>query len=499
MPHCDAFAFANTPDPSRFFAGAHRGALVEAIRECLISNDTLLTVLGEPGSGKTSVCRRLEQELSAMCDVVYLAHPKLSPDALLRAIATELGLPATAHHDKLDVLRRIQEHALARYAQDRRVVLLVEDAQIMSDETLEELRLLTNLEGSERSLVQGVLFAQPSFVMRLKRAALHSLDDRIARRFALRRFSLRDTQHYLRARLTGAAGGESFWVVTASAVVAIYLLSHGRPRRITRVAQGALERARGNERTRIGAWDVASAFLHAREFQAAEVRPPFAYALVGSLFAAAGLASGAWMPPSAVHSVSEPAAAVEAGRTSVQPTEGLLVVEVGAEAEPGPATTSMAASGTQPKAVATTAISVEPAMRSNLLAEQDLTALHHEARAAGQAWLRSADQRAYTIQLMFCWEDNRVQRAARDALMDKARASQLADRLYLVTTGMRKRSASMLTLGEFDSKDAALTALARLSPELSRFRPFVRRIARLQRDVFGAPMNSAQSNKEELP
>jgi len=510
--HSGARAFANTPDPAHFFTGARRGALVEAVHACVVDNDTVLAVLGEPGSGKTSVCRRLEQELSANCDVVYLAHPKLNPDALLRAIAAELGIAVTARDDKLDVLHRIQEHALARYAQDQRVVLLVEDAQLMSDESLEELRLLTNLEGSERSLIQTVLFAQPGFAQRLKNAQLRSLDDRIARRFVLGRFSLRDTRQYLQARLATAGSDAPVWTVTATGAVAIYLLSHGRPRRITRLAQGAMDYARSKATTRIGVWEVAHAFLRAREFHAAQVRAPFAYAFLGSLFAAASLASGAWIPPSAAPVAREPAAVVETAATSMPRAEDVGVaseaapetaagVEAGTEAEAmtvaEATTSSIDGTAAQARAVSPAAIGVQAAMSSEL--QIDLRSQHHAARIAGQAWLAGADAGAYTIQLMFCWEDKARQQAARDGLMEALQAVQMADSAFLVTTAIRNRPASMLTFGEFDAKGEALEALAALPAPLHRFRPFVRRIAGLQKEVFGAPVKTMQTTQEALP
>lgn len=491
LRHGEEPAFANTPDPARFFTGARRGALVATIQSCLLHNDAVLAVVGEPGSGKSSICRRLAQDLSSFCDVVYLAHPSLSAEALLRAIAVELALSATAREDKLDLLRRIQEHALARYAQDRRIVLLIEDAQLMSDESLEELRLLINLEGSERGLLQAVLFAQPTFAVRLKTDALCALDDRIARRFTLHRFSLRETRQYLRARLSWTARDEDRWSVSACAACAIYLLSRGRPRRITRLAQGAWEHTRNRVATRIRTGDVARAFLQTRDFQAAKIRPPFAYGFLGSLLAAAGFASGAWLPPAAEQPPSDPISAFVSEMAPIESRDEMRVQSDADSGAPSRIEVATDSASTMPTGAA--------AADTAALQDVDLSVWHHDFRAAGQTWLASADRKAYTIQLMFCWEDRSEQFEARDALIEQVRAGHLSESLFLVTGAVRDRPASMLMLGQFDSKAQALGALAALPSQLKHFKPFVRRIAQLQRDIFGAAAINAQAAQEARP
>lgn len=131
--------------------------------------------------------------------------------------------------------------------------------------------------------------------------------------------------------------------------------------------------------------------------------------------------------------------------------------------------------------------------------EVEMRGLHHEARIAGQSWLASANARGYTIQLMLCWEDQPHQQAARDTLMEALQAVQMADNAFLVTTAKRNRPASMLTLGEFHTKGEALNALATLPVPLRPYQPFVRRIAGLQKEVFGASVKTAQARLKEEP
>lgn len=477
LQHGDAIAFANTPDPAHFFNGARRGALVDSIQRNLLDDDPVLCVLGEPGSGKTSICRRVAQQLATSCQIVYLAHPNLSPDAVLRAVAGELGLAAAARADKLDVLRGIQEHALAQYAQDQRVVLLVDDAQLMSDESLEELRLLINWEATDRGLIQMVLFAQPSFAGRLRSTALRTLQDRIARRLVLRRFSLWETRRYLAARLTGLASSGSFWTFTVAAAVALYCLSRGRPRRLTRLARRAWECAHRQGTTRIGTSEVVSGFLRAREFQSAKVRPPFAYAFLGSLLAAASFASGAWLPSPATEGHVSESASSSALTRAHDGQEHDSTAQLAQDFIAEQANVAAAESTVQ-------RVTEESANSPSLTQVSPKDALHRELHAAGQAWLASADQRDYTIQLMFCWEDRSDHRTARDAMLMQARATQLADQVFLLDTVVRDRTASIVTYGQFDTKARALEAVAALPRELSAFKPFVRRIGRLQQEIL---------------
>lgn len=484
----DATAFANTPDPAHFFRGARRGTLIDTLQSCLLDNDAVLLVLGEPGSGKTSICRRVAQELSTPCQIVYLSHPNLTPEPLLRAIAAELGLAAAARDDKLDVLRGIQEHALAQYAQDRRVVLLVDDAQLMGDESLEELRLLINWEGSERGLIQMVLFAQPDFEGRLRSRSLRALEDRISCRFVLRRFSLWETRRYLDARLNVSANASSAWNFTAAATVTLYCLSRGRPRRITRLARHAWECAYKQATTRIHTKHVVSGFLRAREFHSAKVRPPFAYAFLGSLLAAASFASGAWLP--------SPALPEHVGAST---SSGALTSVLDKQEDAMPALRA------EPPATEAARIAdvAPPVAAAGDATNDTLSPLHpaavgasnYDTHAAGHAWLARADQRAYTIQLVFCWDDRSDHRMARDTLLAQARAMQTADDVALLSTTIRDRPASIVTFGHFDTKAQALEALAALPPELSEFKPFVRRVARLQREILGATPHSGSSEK----
>ena len=153
--------FKITPDTSLFFEGNQRGAALDALMYAIRSGEGIIKVVGEVGSGKTMLCRMLEVRLSDDVDVIYIANPSLSPDNILHVIAHEMHLDVSNEMSKVDVMQKIQSYLLEKHAANRQVVLFVEEAQSMPIETLEEIRLLSNLETDEHKLLQMVLFGQP--------------------------------------------------------------------------------------------------------------------------------------------------------------------------------------------------------------------------------------------------------------------------------------------------------------------------------------------------
>ena len=157
----DRQPFKITPDTSMFYEGSKRGAALEALIYAISSGEGIIKVVGEVGSGKTMLCRMLEVKLSDIVDVVYIANPSLSPDNILHVIAHELHLDVRNDESKLDVMQKLQVYLLRKHADNRQVVVFVEEAQSMPVETLEEIRLLSNLETDQHKLLQMVLFGQP--------------------------------------------------------------------------------------------------------------------------------------------------------------------------------------------------------------------------------------------------------------------------------------------------------------------------------------------------
>ncbi len=204
--------FRITPDPSMFYSGNKRGAVLEALKYAIISGEGMIKVVGEVGSGKTMLCRMLELELSDEVEIVYIANPSLSPDNILHVIAFELNLAVTAESSKLEVMQAVQAYLLERHAQNHKIVVFVEEAQSMPVETLEEIRLLSNLETSDEKLLQMVLFGQPELDEKLRQPSIRQLKERITHNFYLDPFPAADVYRYLnfRLRAVGYMGPDLF-------------------------------------------------------------------------------------------------------------------------------------------------------------------------------------------------------------------------------------------------------------------------------------------------
>ena len=171
--------------------------------------------------------------------MIYIANPSLSPDNILHVIAHELHLDVNNEMSKVDVMQRIQAHLLKKHADNRQVVLFVEEAQSMPIETLEEIRLLSNLETDDNKLLQMVLFGQPELDEKLSQPHIRQLKERITQSFYLSPFPPDDTLQYLnfRLRAVGYKGPDIFNKKTAG-VVKKY--SDGLTRRINILADKSM-------------------------------------------------------------------------------------------------------------------------------------------------------------------------------------------------------------------------------------------------------------------
>lgn len=250
--------FRITPDTHVFFEGSDRGAVLQALCYAISHGEGITKVVGEVGSGKTMLCRMLPNALRAGIDWVYLAHPRLQPDQMLHELARELDIPVTSDSDKLTVMRELQTSLLARHARNRQVVVLVEEAQEMPLETLEELRLLSNLETDEYKLLQIVLFGQPELDENLAGRKIRQLRERITHSLYLQPLSLEDIQAYLNFRMHACGyRGEDTFTLSVAKVMQTY--SHGLIRRINIMADKVLLAAYANQRRSVTCDDVERA------------------------------------------------------------------------------------------------------------------------------------------------------------------------------------------------------------------------------------------------
>src|SRR6267378_7979761 len=229
--------FRITPHTDFFFDGAERGATLEALAYAVLHDEGIVKVSGEVGSGKTMLCRMLMERLPAEAATIYLATPSLARDEILHAIADDLELKLS---DRRTVaLRELQEHLIGLYAAGRRVVILIDEAHVMPEETLEQVRLLSNLESNRHKLMQLVLFGQPELDATLAKPSLRQLRDRITHAFRMRPLSEPEVAKYVSFRMR-AAGYRGPDVFALGALVRVARASGGLTRRINILADKSL-------------------------------------------------------------------------------------------------------------------------------------------------------------------------------------------------------------------------------------------------------------------
>jgi MSHA biogenesis protein MshM len=249
--------FSLTPDTGYFFRhGAHQAAL-NTLLIALRSGEGFLKLTGEVGTGKTLLCRLLLKQLGADFVTAYLPNPTLTPAGLRRALASELGVKCAPTASAHALLAVISEALISHAAAGRRVVLLIDEAQALSDESLESLRLLSNLETEKRKLLQLVLFGQPELDQRLAGRHLRQLAQRISFSARLEPFDRTATRAYVAHRL--AQSGARDELFTARAVGRLHQASGGVPRRIHILAHKALIAAYGAGRSRVGVRELHAA------------------------------------------------------------------------------------------------------------------------------------------------------------------------------------------------------------------------------------------------
>ena len=231
--------FKITPNTDFFFAGGERGAILDALLYAIGHGEGIVKVTGEVGSGKTMLCRMLQTRLPDSIETVYLANPNVSPEDILHAIAFELQLPISPQSSRLEVMQALQEHLLARHAQGKQVVVFVEEAQGMPLATLEEIRLLSNLETQHDKLLQIVLFGQPELNQNISQTHIRQLKERITHSFDLPPLRVNDIREYLmfRLRTAGYRGPDLFG---AAVVRYIARASQGLTRRVNIIADKTL-------------------------------------------------------------------------------------------------------------------------------------------------------------------------------------------------------------------------------------------------------------------
>ena len=258
--------FGITPDTTFFYACRSMQETLNTLLVAVANGEGFIKITGEVGTGKTLLCRKFLAALDDNWVSAYIPNPNFDPRTLLLALAEELGFPTTSGVDQHRLMKTLNLALLDFARKKKRVVVCLDEAQAMPIETLEMLRLITNLETEKRKLVQVILFGQPELDDKLRQESIRQLRQRITFEHRLGSLSFRETEHYLSHRLS-VAGHVGDRVFTRSAVRKIFRASHGVPRLINILANKAMMLAYGRGVRQV---DLSSA-------RAAAVDTPAAY------------------------------------------------------------------------------------------------------------------------------------------------------------------------------------------------------------------------------
>jgi general secretion pathway protein A len=246
--------FSIAPDPRYLYMSErHREALAHLLYG-LRGGGGFVLLTGEIGAGKTTVCRCFLEQIPKRCNVAYIFNPKLTVIELLKTVCEEFRIPLDPARARSDTVKEyldpINEFLLKTHAVGQNNVLIIDEAQNLAPEVLEQLRLLTNLETSERKLLQIILIGQPELREMLARPELEQLAQRVIARYHLKALSESETVQYIRHRL-GVAGLSGTVPFDRAARKRIHALSRGVPRRINLLCDRSLLGAYSEGRARV--------------------------------------------------------------------------------------------------------------------------------------------------------------------------------------------------------------------------------------------------------
>lgn len=231
--------FGITPDTSFFFALTRYQEALNTLLVAAQNGEGFIKITGEVGTGKTLLCRKFLASLGNRFVTAYIPNPYLEPRAVLLALADELGIEIDASADQHQLLKALTAKLMQHAAQKKQVVVCLDEAQAMPLETLEALRLLTNLETEKRKLLQVVLFGQPELDSKLEHDSVRQLKQRITFHYRLDSLAREEIDYYIahRLRVAGYSGAQLF---TPQAIRLLYRASGGTPRLINILAHKAM-------------------------------------------------------------------------------------------------------------------------------------------------------------------------------------------------------------------------------------------------------------------
>ncbi|MEN3352861.1 MAG: biosis protein MshM [Betaproteobacteria bacterium] len=467
--------FKITPNTEFFFTGGNRGSVLEALIYAITHGEGIVKVSGEVGSGKTMLCNMLQSHLPDNVESVYLANPSVAPDEVLHAIAFELQLGLDRSADRLEVMHSVQDYLVQRHAEGKRVVVFIEESQSMPLATLEEIRLLSNLETRTDKLLQIVLFGQPELDEILRRPDIRQLRDRIAHSFRLDPLTHDQVREYLtfRMRAAGYRGPEIF---SPQVVKQIAGASDGLTRRVNLIADKALLAAFSENTHTIQPRHVQAA-LRDSEFSrathpvsrrhawvavallAGTALGATLYALIDGRFSAHLARAVAAVPASSLVQGFQPAAvSADAATPSPAPVKDNRAQRTAAGPLPAAKVGGSSHSGVAVDRSSTAAGS--PASGSDIIGSRI---------EATRSWANSAD--GYSIQLFVAASDEHLIKHLK-ALPKSIETNDI----YMYRGDAHEGSRLNVLWGSYDTRTAAFESLDELPQSLRANRPYVRTV-----------------------
>jgi len=466
--------FRITPHPDFFFDGADRGATLEALAYAILHEEGMVKVSGEIGSGKTMLCRMLLERLPGHVETVFLANPSYSREDILYAIADELKLAIGRQHAS-PALRELQDHLIALHGAGRRVVLLIDEAHAMPHDTLEEVRLLSNLETSRHKLLQIVLFGQPELDAALAGPGLRQLKDRITHNFRMRAFTHAEVGRYLDFRMR-AAGHRGAGVFTAPAVALLARGSSGLIRRIHVLADKSLLAAFTENAHAVEPRHVRAAQADAELPEPKRAMRAAPWIAAGAAICAGGILIGAtaqwWL----------------SGRGSEPPSvRTTTVTQQSSVSIVPPATPSSPARVPADPPVTEQTVQARDALLS-LAQQQRIAGYAVESRSLLGQRIASAHERlrrepdgSYGVELFVTGNSDP---ARLERFLVRARDLLPLENLYVIPLASGSRYRVRVVYGAYPDRDTAATAAGRLPAKYqSAFRPALRSFAELRSAV----------------
>jgi type II secretory pathway predicted ATPase ExeA len=411
------------------------------------------------------LCRVLMERLPATVETIYLANPSMSRDEILLAIGDELKLPLEKDR-QTRVIRSLQDHLLRLFAEGRRVVALIDEAHAMPEETLEEIRLLSNLESNRHKLLQIVLFGQPELDDHLDTAELRQLKERITHSFRLEPLVRSDIESYVDFRMR-AAGYRGPKVFSPDAIRLIAHTSQGLTRRVNILADKALLAAFAHGTHAVTAAEVKRA-VRDSEFYRARSGPQ--KIRIAAVALAAGLVLG-WATHMLLPSggPARPSGVASAPLPAAEPRAEPAVVSA---PPPTPSPPPSPAVSAQPK------LAPEPAdAAARIPAAPAQGKLARERFDATQEWLRSTPGDRYSIQLATVTSGELAQL---ESFLQKTADSLPIGEVFVYSVKIGGQQCYRVAYGSYPSATEAFNAMKGLPPLLAAYQPYTRSVERMR-------------------